>query len=484
MQHQNTVREDSHATIHQGTAASVLAPESQAQDISPFPLVVRRRHGEDGSKQNPVNTSIGDATAQDSSSGRAVSSSMLPQRRVRSTELKQDDHGSKHRLSGEDVAEDEPRANVFPFQERPQTLQNQRHKIASTRLALGKQQKIWRSKRDDMHKIEAQLMRKLANVKNLNVDDVKDFVLEIRQHYHILQEARSTVASEECEYERIESMLVLQEEDLRDIESLEIQGSTAGSVEVSRDEDVPPSSDQDPTESVVSSGNIRRNNSVEARRYLSQKGDVDLMRERLMDLEVHHSQVTDEQADRRDAGLEPGEDLTVFLDNFINEHHALATQLQDAEKILADYKEALQETDDSAHSLFGEEGSEDRDLSKIENRKLADTAELFLTHSDSLDVYKLLDTGSGVSPVDKSIYVNSWMLHHLRQSPGGIARLISQHEKYGLHLRPDDFKRQVIAYWLDDETTHNIDFSRFAADSHGVSMATAGGKTQNSRAAS
>ena len=297
--------------------------------------------------------------------------------------------------------------------------------------------------------------------------------------------ARS-VASEEREYERLEGILVQQEEDLRDLVSRTRRSSDTGSPDITEDEDEPMYRDRDPTESVVSSQNIRRNESVEAQRYLSQKGDVDLIRDQLMDLQVYYSQVTEEQADRRDAGLEPDEALTTFIDNFDNEHHALATRLQDAENILADYKDALQELDDSAQSRFGEEeGSEDQDLNNIEDTKLAAIAKAFLpSQTDSLEVYKLLNTGSGGSPVDKSIYINLWMLNQLRTSPGRIAKLVSQHEKCGLYLDPDDFRRQVLAYWLEDETAQAFEFPKFAADSHDLSIATTSGNVQNSRAAS
>jgi hypothetical protein len=338
-----------------------------------------------------------------------------------------------------------------------------------------------------MHKIDAQLMGKLdnINIEFLNVEDVKEFVLEIKKHYQILPKARSTVASEEREYARLEGMLV-QQEDLRDLVSRTRRISAVESPDITEDEDELMYRDRDPTESVVSSQNIRRNESVEAKRYLPQKGDVDLIRDQLTDLQDYYSQIIEEEADRRDAGLEPDESLTAFIDSFDNGHHALATRLQDAETILADYKEALQELEDSAQSQFGEEeGSEDQVLNNIEDTKLAAIATAFLSsQTDSLEVYKLLNTGSGGSPVDKSIYINLWMLNRLRTSPGRTARLVSQHEKCGLHLDPDDFRRQVLAYWLEDETAQAFEFPRFAADSHDLSIATASGNAQNSRVTS
>jgi hypothetical protein len=369
--------------------------------------------------------------------------------------------------------------------------------LQDLRISYKKQRELLLKEQQEMCAIDDQFLRKLQKVEFVAFEDMKIFVVEILKHYEILQQARSAVALEQAEYEKLECKLVENEHELRDLESHMYRFTTAESAGTLEQQDEPMPGEEDPTESVVSSQNIQTNQSVEAQQYLSQKGDVDILREQLMDLRVYHSQVTAEQADRRDAGLKPDKALTVFLDGFDQQHEVLVLQVRDAEELLAEYENALRVPDDRysqsegpshAHSLFGEDDYVDDSVleaGRMEDDRLAATANAFLfSQSDSASVYGLLGIGSEDDSVGKALYINSWLLHHLRSSTGKVARLVAEHMKYGIQLEPSDFKEKVLANWLQDDNIPIYDLSRFAIHSHDYSMATVSGNTQNSRPAS
>jgi hypothetical protein len=391
---------------------------------------------------------------------------------------------------------------VFPVGELPDLeawryLRSKRLDLQGVRVVCIEQREQLRAKQQELHTIDAQFVGKLHKVMFVALEDTKDFVAEILKHFEILEVARSSVAFEEDEYENIERKLMDGERELRDLESRMYRTSTEDPVGALEAEDDLMSVEEDPTESVVSSQNIRRNPSVEAQRYLSQQGDVDILREQLMDLRVYQSQSLAEQADRRDAGLDPDEDLDAFLNGFEQQHEALMQRVREAEERLAQYLDALQIPDDrytvpeeppgaqpalSDGKYFDKNGLESR---QIESDRIAAAAEaLFLSQSDSVSVYSLLKSASEDMPVDKALYVNSWLLHYLRSSTDRVVNLVAEHKNYDLQLEPEDFKREVLAKWLQDETVHAFDFSRFANDSHDYSIATVSSKTHNSRPAS
>ena len=326
---------------------------------------------------------------------------------------------------------------------------------------------------------------------------MKDFVAEILKHFEILEAARSSVAFEEDEYETIERKLMDGERELRDLESRMYRSSTTDCVGASEAGNDRISVEEDPTESVVSSQNIRRNQSAEAQRYLSQQGDVDILREQLMDLRVYQSQSLAEQADRRDAGLDPDEELDAFLDGFEQQHEVLVQRVREAEERLAEYLDALQVPDDR-YAVLEEpfrvqsalDDGECSDKSVHESRQVesdraaAAAAAFLLSQSDSVSVYSLLKSAPEDMLVDKALYINSWLLHCLRSSTEEVVNLVAEHKNYDLQLEPKDFKHEVLTKWLQDETVHAFDFSRFANDSHDYSIATVSGNTQNSRPAS
>ena len=154
-------------------------------------------------------------------------------------------------------------------------------------------------------------------------------------------------------------------------------------------------------------------------------------------------------------------------------------RVREAETRLVEYWDALQVLDDSVP----EEPVLDFELVG-NDRAIAVAAAFLLTQSDSASVYGLLKSTPEDMPVDKALYVNSWLLHCLRSSTNKVGNLVAEHKNYNLELEPKEFKHEVLEKWLQDETVHTFDFSRFANGSHDYSIAAISGKTPNSRPAS
>jgi hypothetical protein len=362
-------------------------------------------------------------------------------------------------------------------------LRNKRTEAQTLRVHVGE---LWAGL--EIHK------KDLKKADDLFMDQARAFInknsasenQELELSFRQLIEARTEFNIEENELERVRGKLILTEGELREIESSMYQvpvTPSAGSLE--DDFDVV-ARERDPTESIVSSGNIRGDSSPQAQRYLSQLGQRDLLKERLMDLDSHHAQVVEEQAVREDIGLVLDDYSRLFLDRYEREREELSLELEAAEKLLEDYKADLEDRDhhisglnsslelssaadgySTAHSLYGKDDSFDDALageSNPEDPRHAAIAETYLFPANC-------------EAVDKTEYINSWLLDRLRNSTKEITLLRKKHAGQGIFLNATDFRRQVLFYWDRDETVQ----PRFTNTSRDASMAIHSGETPVSR---
>ena len=334
----------------------------------------------------------------------------------------------------------------------------------------------------------------LKNADDLFMDQARAFFdqrsapekQELEMSFRQLSEARIEISIDEKELERVEGNLILAEGELREVESTMYQvpvTSSAGSLEDGFDV---VSREKDPTESIVSSTNIRKDSSPQAQRYLSQLGEVTLLQERLGDLDSHYAQVIGEQAVREDIGLALDDISRLFLDRYEREREELSLELEQAEKLLEDYKADLEDRDhhisalnpsldstfvadgnSTAHTLFGKDDFFDNAAageSNTEDPRLAAIAQTYLFPANR-------------EAVNKMEYINAWLLDRLRNSTQEITLLLEQHAGRGIFLSPTEFRRQVLFYWDRDETVQ----PRFTTTSRDASMAIHSGETPVSR---
>jgi hypothetical protein len=314
--------------------------------------------------------------------------------------------------------------------------------------------------------------RDLKKADDLFMDQARAFVdqrlapekQELEISFRQLSEARIQISIEENELERVEGRLILAEGELREVESTIYQGPATPSAGSLEDDFDVLAREKDPTESIVSSSNIRRDSSPQAQRFLSQLGEVTLLQERLMDLDSHHAQVIGEQAVREDIGL--------ALDDFSRLLEDYKADLEDRDHHISALDPSLDSTwiadgDPTAHSLSGKDDSLNDALAGdniIEDPKLAAIAQTYLFPANR-------------EAVNKTEYINLWLLDRLRNSTQEITLLLAKHKDEGIFLNPTDFRQQVLFFWDKDETMQ----PRFTTTSLDASMAIHSGKTPVSR---
>ena len=241
---------------------------------------------------------------------------------------------------------------------------------------------------------------------------------ELELSFRQLSEARTQISIEENELERVRGKLILTEGELREIESSMYQlpvTPSAGSLEDGFDV---VARERDPTESIVSSGNIRRDSSPQAQKYLSQLGQVTLLKERLMDLESHYAQVVEEQAVREDIGLALDDFSRLFLERYEREREELSLEFERAGRLLEDYKADLEDRDHHISRLNSPDPGPDADgysathslSGKDDSFNDALAGESNLEELGRAAIAQAYAFPANPEAVNKTEYINSWLL--------------------------------------------------------------------------
>jgi hypothetical protein len=367
-----------------------------------------------------------------------------------------------------------------------------------------------KSRKHALRELETQYMDNLERfVENESVERLANLKHDLKQ----LQSVRADVLALEAEYEVEATRLVQLEAELRNLEIRMyrlLENSSADSTrlpnEGTLDKNRP---QQELDESYLDEWDNVVEHPPEIQAYLSQQGDVNLLRERLMDKDTEYFQVSEEKVLREELGLEPEVDAEGFLASFEAEREVLATQLREAEMVLANLEANLRESENlhirgnpfadigeppdgpsREHSLFGKDDYYDEQTLDEEALKrlglaseevLAAAAALFPATKASQLVYADVGSDSTGMGVDKASYINSWQLHRLRQSTREVARLIYEQEQIGVQLSPEHLEAKVLETWMHDGTMHSFDFPRFENYTHELSMAAHSGASHHSR---
>ena len=339
-------------------------------------------------------------------------------------------------------------------------------------------------------------------------NDSVEWLAKLKHDLEQLQSVRAGIVALEAEYEEEATRLVQLEAELRNLEirmyrllansSAESTGlPNEGILVENRPQQELDESDVDEWDNVVE-------HPPEYQAYLSQQGDVNMLKERLMDKDTEYFQVSEEKALREELGLEPEVDAEGFLASFEAEREVLATQLREAETVLAHLEANLEEPEklqirgnpfadigeppagpSREHSLFGKDDYYDEEALEsfgLEDEQVLTAATaLFPATKASQLVYSDVGSDSTGMGVDKASYINSWQLHRLRQSTREIARLIYEQKQVGIRLSPEHLEARVLETWMHDGTMHSFDFPRFENYTHELSMAAHSGASHLSR---
>lgn len=249
------------------------------------------------------------------------------------------------------------------------------------------------------------------------------------------------------------------------------------------------------TPSVVSSRNIRADPSPEADTLLIQIGKVDLLRERLESMRIEYTRVLEEKELRELIGQDLDEPSKSFFQNFDTEHAALTLRLKEAEILESELRQAVPGMDvgvspqvnfedspasdsfpDGTQSVTGKDQYVDDDIAharSIEDPTVRAAAELFfMPVKMEGPVYGNIKMTWDGKQVDKTSYVNAWLLHRVRTVPTEMERLASFARSEGMDIDPDERDQLLLTHWTTEEIERLAKLEKPSIRSQHASMVT------------
>jgi hypothetical protein len=320
----------------------------------------------------------------------------------------------------------------------------------------------------------------------------------LHEEFERLQEARDSLQPLQDDYDRLEDEVNREEHDLGELESrLYPLDVSAQNSSLDGEEQLAILDGRiEYAESSLSAHSGPADTSSKVNRYLSRKGDVHLLRERLDELRMERAQIVEEEYVRAQIGRALDDYSRGFLLNFDSRHDELQRELADAEEDVARLKTALIDNEDFINSpdqFYGTQPEiSDEDTPATTRRNSLDQTSEVLNSADStLDAQEpLLLSGAEVpSPVfserategsknvvSKATYINQWLLHRLRRSLHEVRRFKSTLELQNLNLDQTQIKEMALELWFHDNSAETFTMNRKkAAESLNSSVQTTQG---------
>lgn len=359
-----------------------------------------------------------------------------------------------------------------------QNLTEKRENVIGLRLRVHEARSSLRYERETLNNLDAQLVQRLRAAIASNalpkqaslVDDLED-----------LQRSRDSLQPKEDDYNRLEDQLNREEWELKEMEQRLYQPSGSAKMTLLGDDDVDlfgAAFDLTDASSVISVYSGPAETSSQTNRYLSRKGDANLLREQIAELRAEKSQIVEDEIVRKRIGLALDEESRSFLDNVDSRLEILLEDLANVEEDVSRLQAALTEKDvmflsnqfdsggwdissPSATEVFPPDSAlvaaiesatteldflrQDPLLLPIDDPK-DDTSEAGPEHSDS-------------PPSD----INRWLLHRLRRSIPEVRRYKSTEELRNLRLDQERIKDLALEWWYKDESVADFKSSRAIA---------------------
>jgi hypothetical protein len=337
--------------------------------------------------------------------------------------------------------------------------------------------------------------------------DEKASIDIIRQNFRELQEARVSLRKEQEDCQRRDQYLIR-------TEPTALEGHTGVSLENHSSQAESWREEDDPTEEIHPMADSETSFRIakvdlplERKRYLSQVGDVDLLRESLKNMEVEYSRVMQDKAMLDIIGQSLHRPDSIFLKTFDTQYESLALLLQEAEAKELELKHAQSGADvrfpnrnpvptpavsdvppSYTHSLFGRYHYFDDNYGPaFANDGLESTTaaqEFLVPHGTRPSVYENVTGGLDGESVDKSSYVNAWLLHRAQTIPSEFARLLDLQIQAGVQPRPGEYTQLVLTLWPTTNIMQAHHARQHDDKSHETSTAPNDGHAQVSKPAS
>lgn len=416
----------------------------------------------------------------------------------------------KSQLKGSKVADIDDRTIDLPISQ-PKPLQNRaklrrkrietisklsdkRNRVVDLRLRLHELRTSLRQQRDSLSIRDAQLIQGMRFVFLGNELTGRG---PLHEEFERLQEARDTLQPLQDDYDRLEDEVNREEHDLGELESrlypldVSAQNSALDGEELANlDGRV------EYAESSLSAHSGPADTSSKVNRYLSRKGDVHLLRERLDELRMERAQIVEEEYVRAQIGRALDDYSRGFLLNFDRRHGELQRELAEAEEDAARLKIALIDNEDFIHSPDQFDGTQpeisDEDTPAATSQNSFDQTSEVLNSADPTlgaqdplllsgaelpsPVFSERATEGSKNVIGKATYINQWLLHRLRRSLHEVRRFKSTPELQNLNLDQTQIKDMALELWFRDSSAETFAMNRKkAAESQNFSVQTTQG---------
>jgi hypothetical protein len=296
------------------------------------------------------------------------------------------------------------------------------------------------------------------------------------QDFEHLQEIRDSLQPREDDYDRLEDQVNREEYELGELESKLYPISVSAQVSTLADEELALFDgrfDHDESSLSIRSGPAETSSKVN--QYLSRKGDMHLLEERLDELRMERAQIVEEELVRARVGRALDEYSRAFLVDFDMRHDELQRELAQTTEDVARLRAALPDTEDFV--IYPDQFDETR-------RDTSDEDSLVTTmpHDEILNPIEaysegqepLLLTGAeepnpvfsgsalqgSKSVINKASYINLWLLHRLRISLLEVRRFKSTPDLEDLKLDQTQIKDMVLRWWFNDGSAATFALAR------------------------
>jgi hypothetical protein len=296
-----------------------------------------------------------------------------------------------------------------------------------------------------------------------------------------LQDSRDSLLPKEDDYDRLEDLLNREEWELKEMERALFNPSVSAQINLLDHDDVmwfENNLEQETMSASTQSGRV--DESPLMARYLSRKGDAELLRQQLIEMEAEQAQLVEEEQIRAQIGLSLDADSRAILEGFEKHRDALRREIKHVEEDISRLQDVLTNKDVIFFSInpFHENSPEASSQSITEllsqDNSYATNIEGVTTDTEpwSQDPLLLSDEEprqhdfvetSDENTTDKIStpkYVSRWLLHILRKSIPEIQRYKSTDVLREVKLRysQEQLKDLVLKWWDKDESV--LDFEK------------------------
>jgi hypothetical protein len=373
-------------------------------------------------------------------------------------------------------------------------LKEKRDNILGLRLKLNELRTSLRQERESLSVRDAQLIQRM---RVMFLGNELSTLSPLLKDFELLQEIRDSLQPREYDYDRLEDQVNREEYELGELESKLYPISVSAQISTLADEELAMFDGRfDHTESSLSTRSGPAENSPKVNKYLSRKGDMHVLEERLNELRMERAQLVEEEFVRAQVGRALDEYSQAFLLNFDIRHDELQRELAHTKEDVARLRMALLDKEDFIVSpdQFGETR---QDMSgkdslvtitsnpthftdEILNPEEADSEEqepLLLTAIEEPNpVFSESALQGSKSVINKASYINLWLLHRLRISLPEVRRLKSTLELKDLNLDQTQIKDMVLTWWFNDGSAATFALARkVAVESLNLSVLTTQG---------